>query len=438
MMRSALVRARRSASAGPSLARSARGAKTLVVESEAPMPSPQLRVADFRSDTVTKPTAQMTISMIDAQVGDDVYGEDPTVNELQRYCAKLCGKEAALFVPSCTMANLLSIGAWIQRGDEIILGDESHIFYYEQGGASALLGGVFHTLPNNDDGTLPLTGRRSVTSVLESRGGGKDPHFARPGMVAIENTHNRCGGTVLQLDYIKQLSQICKDAKLPLHMDGARVFNAAAYLGVPIAKVVADVDSVSVCLSKGLGAPIGALVVGPKDFIARARRLRKVVGGGMRQAGVIAAAGMVGLKEHAGKLGADHAKAKSLARGLAAIPGVVIDPKKVPTNIAFFDLDRSKLSVKHWQARVAAASAASSRVVTGANGKLEIPVDAVSETATTAEAFAALVLRCGQAKIGAYGDSRLRAVTHHQVSDDDVERLLEGATNAAFLLSAPQ
>lgn len=396
----------------------------------------QPRVADFRSDTVTKPTAQMTIAMIDAQVGDDVYGEDPTVNELQSYTARLLGKEAALFVPSCTMANLLAVGSWIQRGDEVILGDESHIFYYEQGGVSWLMGGVFHTVPNAPNGELPLTGPRSVTAAIDSRGGGKDPHYARPGLVAIEQTHNRCGGAVLSLGYLEELSALCKKHSLPLHMDGARLFNAAAVLGVPVSRVVAGCDSVSVCLSKGLGAPVGALVVGSRDMVARARRLRKAVGGGMRQAGVIAASGMVGLKEHVAKLPADHARAKSLARGLAAVPGVLLDPKAVPTNIVFFSLDTARLNVKHWAARVAAATAAGKKVedprTTGTDLTHVVPA-----TATTAEAFAALLHKCGAARIGAYGDSRLRAVTHHQVTDEDVEKFLDGAAVAASLLSAP-
>jgi threonine aldolase len=400
--------------------------------------SGRTRVGEFRSDTFTKPTPSMYIAMLDAEVGDDVYGEDPSVRGLERTAAGLLDKEAALFVPSATMANLVSVGAWCRRGDGLILGDESHIFYYEQGGASWLMGAVLHTLPNQADGTLRLTGKGSVRDAIEARAASKtDPHYASHGLVAIENTHNRCGGAVLPPAYVDDLGALCKENRLPLHVDGSRLFNAAAALGVPASRLVRGADSVTVCLSKGVGAPVGAVVVGSAEMVERARRLRKAVGGGMRQAGLLAAAGIVGLKEIVPKLASDHARAKSLARGLAAVPGVQIDVSRVQTNIMYFDLDAASLDVAHLRAKCAAAAAAGKAPLTVRIAGTELTVrveDVVTPSMTTSGAFAALIATTHACKIGAYGDRRLRAVTHHQVSDGDVDRLIEGAQAASELL----
>jgi threonine aldolase len=421
-----------------------------------------LRTPDLRSDTVTKPTAEMLIAIMDAPVGDDVYGEDPTVNRLQSMVAERLDKEAALFVPSGTMGNLIAIAAQTSRGEEVICGDEQHIFRYEQSGISQLFGIGFHTIPQNEDGTFNLTktpaNKRSLEYALESRGGGRDPHYTKPTLIAIENTHNRCGGAVLPQAWVDSVVEMAHSHGCKVHMDGARLYNAAVASGQPIARLVKGVDSVSLCLSKGLGAPMGSVIAGSADFIAKCHRLRKVLGGGMRQAGVAAACGIVGLKEVSKVLGADHARAKSLARGLAAVPGVVLDARKIQTNIVFFDLDPKKLSVDALKQRLkedrfaglpaklrAEAEAHAAKISaggnTGENAKVEDekpPVVLLSEvlkdTNDTSHAFSALIEHFSTVKIGAYGGHRLRAVTHYQVRDDDIERLIDGAYKAAEAL----
>ena len=313
----------------------------------APPPPPSSRVAEFRSDTFTKPTPAMYMAMMDAAVGDDVYGEDPTVLGLERTACGLLDKEAAVFVPTATMANLLAVGAHCARGEGVVLGDESHIFYYEQGGAAGHMGAVFHVLPNLANGTLALEGGRgSVRHALESRAAWHgDVHLSRVGCVAIENTHNRMGGRVLAPEYVDDLAALCAEfggggaggvaggGGIKLHCDGARLMNAAAASGHSAARLARGVDSVSICLSKGLGAPLGALLVGSAETVRRARRLRKAVGGGMRQAGVIAACGLVGLKEHAPLLAADHMRTRAVWRGLAGVKGVKVDAEAPETNI---------------------------------------------------------------------------------------------------------
>lgn len=433
-----------------------RAMSTTEVGSAVPQVS-SVRYADFRSDTVTKPTAQMTIAMIDAQVGDDVYGEDPTVNQLETYGAKLLEKEAAVYVPTSTMANLISMGAWLSRGQSAVLGDESHIFVYEQGGMSWLMGGVMHTLPNAPNGTFALTGKKSLQEAFEQRP--DDSHYSSIGCVAIENTHNRCGGAVLPVKWIDELSVLCKEQEgghhgsgnvdrgsrqgVPIHMDGARLMNAAAATGQSAARIARGVDSISLCLSKGLGAPAGSLVIGSKDFVARARRLRKAVGGGMRQVGVIAASGMIGLKEHVSKLPTDHARAKSLARGLAAVHGVLLKAETIQTNIVFFDLDLTKLHSDNLRAKVQAAGG--KLVVEGTAEQGAVDVAEVFSTVagkpgskggpTTAAVFGALLHSLGRIRVGSYGTDRLRAVTHHQVGDADVDRFITTAAATAQLLS---
>ncbi len=287
------------------------------------------RLIDLRSDTVTHPTPAMRAAMADAPVGDDVYGEDPTVNRLQALAAERLGKEAALFVPSGTMGNLASLLAHCGRGDEVILGDRSHIFLNEQGGMAALGGIMPHTLPNQSDGTLCLA---EIAAAIR----GDNVHYPRTRLVCLENTHNVCDGAPLPLDYVRAAADLAHAHGLGLHVDGARLFNAAAALGVDVTELVAEVDSVSLCLSKGLSAPVGSLICGSSPFIHAAHRARKVLGGGMRQAGVIAAAGIVALQEMPGRLTEDHQRARRLAEGFAALPNLQVGP--VHTNILYFSL----------------------------------------------------------------------------------------------------
>jgi threonine aldolase len=294
---------------------------------------------DLRSDTVTRPTPAMRRAMAEAAVGDDVYGEDPTVNALEARVAALLGKEAAVFVPSGTMGNLISVLSHCQRGDEIILGDQAHIFLYEQGGAAAVGGIQLHTLPNQPDGTLDLD---QVAASIR----GDNEHYPITRLIALENTQNRCGGRALRPAYVDAVGALAQAHGLKLHVDGARLWNAAAALGVPPSRLVEPADSVSVCFSKGLGAPVGSVVAGSAAFVKRVRRMRKQVGGGMRQAGILAAACVVALDTMVDRLAEDHANAARLARGLAAIDGIGLDPAAVETNIVYFDLLRKDLSAE--------------------------------------------------------------------------------------------
>lgn len=287
---------------------------------------------DLRSDTITRPTTAMRKAMAAAEVGDDVFGEDPTVNRLEEMAAHRMGKQAALLVNSGTMGNLVSQLAHCGRGDETLLGDQSHVFYYEQGGASALGGLHPRTLPNEPDGTISL-------EKMESAVRPDDIHFPRSRLILLENTHNRCGGSPLTPAYTGQVARLAKRHDMKLHIDGARIFNAAAALGVAVATLAEPADSITFCLSKGLGAPVGSVVCGDRQFIQRARRVRKMVGGGMRQSGVIAAAGLVALNEMASRLADDHRNAKALAHGLSRIQGLQIDPETISTNIVYFRLD---------------------------------------------------------------------------------------------------
>lgn len=297
---------------------------------------------DLRSDTVTKPTTEMLQAILDAEVGDDVYGDDATVLRLQEMVAQLLGKEAALFVPSGTMGNLICIlNHCSEFGSEMILGDESHIHVYEQGGCATV--GRIHSrlVPTQADGSLLLEDIEQRIRTAKT-----DDHFPVTKLVCLENTHNRMGGKVLSVEYIQSVGTLCKQYGLKLHMDGARLINAAVYLNVDPATLVEPCDSVSMCLSKGLAAPVGSLVVGTADFIRQARRLRKVLGGGMRQVGVLAAAGIVALTEMPKLLHLDHQHAKLLAEGLSRIDGCVIDPHKdVQTNIVYFVLDAKKIKI---------------------------------------------------------------------------------------------
>ena len=290
-----------------------------------------MQFIDLRSDTVTLPTPAMREAMANAEVGDDVLGEDPTVNQLEAMAAERVGKEAALFVVSGTMGNLVALLTHCGRGDEIIVGDRAHVFLYEAGGASAL--GSIHSrqVPNQPDGTLDL---RQVEAAIRS----DNPHFPRSRLICLENTHNRCSGACLTPDYMGQARSLADKYALQIHLDGARVFNAAIALGVDVRELTRHANSVSFCLSKGLSAPVGSLLCGSGDFIRQARRNRKLVGGGMRQAGVIAAAGIVALEQMVDRLADDHANARRLAEGLAAIPGIGLEPARVQTNIVIFEL----------------------------------------------------------------------------------------------------
>lgn len=286
---------------------------------------------DLRSDTVTQPTDAMRSAMAGAQVGDDVLDEDPTIHQLQKLAADKMGKESALFVLSGTMGNLVSLLTHCNRGDEIILGDRCHIFLNEVGGASALGGIHPRTIPNAADGTLPL---ESVEKAIRCA----DVHYPPTRLICLENTHNYCFGSPLTPDYMDAVADLASKHNLKIHLDGARIFNAAIALAVDVRELTRQTDSVMFCLSKGLSAPVGSLICGTREFIQRARKFRKMVGGGTRQAGHLAAAGIVALEQMIDLLKEDHANARKLADGLAGINGIRLDPQNVKTNIIFFEL----------------------------------------------------------------------------------------------------
>ena len=284
---------------------------------------------DFRSDTVTKPTLAMRQAMAEAPVGDDVYGDDPTVNELEQWAAKRHGFEAALFTTSGTQANLLGLMSHCERGDEYLCGQQAHNYKYEAGGA-AVLGSIQpQPIENNPDGSLDFTKLKAAIKP-------DDCHFARTKLLSLENTIN---GKVLPLSYLAEAREFVDTHGLSLHLDGARVYNAAVALDVDVKEIAQYFDSMTVCLSKGLSAPIGSLLLGSHDFIAKARRLRKMLGGGMRQAGILAAAGKLALTEQVEQLNLDHQNAKRLAVGLSQIDGFKLNPDLVQTNIIFAKLD---------------------------------------------------------------------------------------------------
>jgi threonine aldolase len=293
-----------------------------------------VKIIDLRSDTITLPTDEMRQAMYEAELGDDVYSEDPTVNRLEELAARVLGKEAAVFVTSGTMANLVAILTHTHPGEEIILGSEAHIFWHEVGGASALGGVIMRTVPNDEGGQI-------APEAIEQAIRTENIHYPTTSLLCLENTHNRCGGAVLSLEYTSAVCQLSHQRGLKVHMDGARIFNAAVTLGIPASDLAAPADSISFCLSKGLSAPVGSLVCGNQEYINRARKWRKMVGGGMRQAGVIAAAGIFAIQKMVDRLAEDHANAKRLANGLAKIPGIDIRPEKVQTNIINFETPAS-------------------------------------------------------------------------------------------------
>lgn len=343
-----------------------------------------MEFVDLRSDTVTQPTPQMRAAMAAAEVGDDVYNEDPSINRLQEMAAERMGKEAGLFVPSGTMGNLAAVLSHCGRGDEVILGNLGHTFLFEGGGIAALGGVHSYVLPNQPDGTLRIEDIRAAVRNPE------DPHAPISRLITLENTHNRCGGVPLTVEYMDEVKTVAQAHDLKIHLDGARIFNAAAALGVPVARLTEAADSVTFCLSKGLCAPVGSVLCGSQDFIFRARRIRKQLGGGMRQAGVLAAAGIIALEEMVDRLPEDHCRAQKLAQGLARIPGIKVEREDPPSNMVFFSLD---------------------------------------EGVTLTPAEIAERLLAYKVKVGLAGPRRFRMVTHYWIDDEGVDRTLQAFRN---------
>jgi len=337
-----------------------------------------VKILEFRSDTFTKPTPAMRKAMADAEVGDDQYGEDPTVNRLEKRSAEILGKEAAVYVPSGMMGNLCGVLSQTQRGDEVILGDLAHIYQNEMDAAFVLGGIVPRVVPNRNG----LPSLDDITTAVRAQG-----MFARTALICLENSHNNCGGTVITPEQTKEICDFAHARGIRVHLDGARIFNAAAALGVDARELARDVDTVQFCFSKGLAAPVGSILCGDAETVAKARRVRKLLGGAMRQAGVIAAAALVALEEMRDRLVEDHANAKALANGLARIPGIRIDAAKVVTNIVSFEVDPG-----------------------------------VMDTGTFQKACVERGLRFSRY----LGNSpRLRAVTHNDVTRADVDAALE-------------
>ena len=296
-----------------------------------------MHTIDLRSDTVTLPTKEMREAISNAELGDDVFQEDPTINNLEKLAAKKFNKEAAIFLPSGTMANLVAVLTHCNRGDEVILGDQSHTFLYEAGGISSFGGVHSRQLKNHNDGTIHLN---DIKNAIRK----KDVHFPPSRLICLENTHNRCFGMPLETNYVKEVVDIAKNNDMSVHVDGARIFNAAVATGSTVADLTKNVDSVSFCLSKGLSAPSGSLLCGDKNFIHRARFNRKALGGGMRQAGILAAAGVVAIDIMSAKIIEDHLNAKALAVGIAKIDGIIIETEKIKTNIIYFKLNHPKIN----------------------------------------------------------------------------------------------
>ncbi len=335
-------------------------------------------IIDLRSDTVTFPTPEMREAMASAELGDDVYGEDPTVNRLQEMAAERMGKEAGLFVTSGTMGNLVAVLAHCPRGDEAIMGTKAHTFLYEQGGVAAVGGVVPHTIPNQPDGTLDFEDIRSAIR-------GDNVHFPVSRVLLLENTQNRCGGAVLTMDYTRQVAELVHEHNFRLHLDGARIFNAAAALGVDARELAAPADSITFCLSKGLCAPVGSILCGNREFIHTALRLRKQLGGGMRQAGVLAAAGIIALEKMTKRLGEDHIRARRLAEGLANTPGFFLDFGMPASNMVFVSMNES----------------------------IKLTASAAAEILSKQGILA-----------GSVAERRFRLVTHYWIDDNAVEKTL--------------
>ena len=349
-----------------------------------------MKILEFRSDTFTTPTPAMRRAMAEAEVGDDQYGEDPTVNKLEKRAAEVVGKEAGLYVASGMMGNLCGVLSQTQRGDEVILGDLAHIYQNEMD-AVFVLGGVVPRVVPNRDGLPSLD---DIKNVVRPQG-----MFARTALICIENSHNNCGGTVITAAQTNAVGEFAHERGLRVHLDGARIFNAAAALGVDPRTLTQGADTVQFCFSKGLAAPVGSIVCADAETIAKARRVRKLLGGAMRQAGVIAAAALVALEEMRDRLVEDHRNAKALAQGLAQIPGVKIDASKVVTNIVSFEIDPDAMDVGMFQKACAERGLRISRYL---------------------------------------GNSpRLRAVTHNDVTSADVDAALEIARAVLSKTRAP-
>jgi len=340
---------------------------------------------DLRSDTVTLPTPAMREAMARAELGDDVYGEDPTVNRLERMAADILGMEAAMLVPSGTMGNLAAMLTHCARGTKAMLGAQAHTYLYEAGGASALGGIVMTPIRNTDNGELDLD------ELREELARPPDNHFALSGLVALENTHNLCGGAAVEVSHMAAVAELARAHRLPVHLDGARIFNAAVALETTAKNIASNADSVSFCLSKGLACPVGSLLCGSREFIGRARRMRKVLGGGMRQAGVFAAAGIVALESMIDRLTEDHLNARALAEGLGLVAGLNVRPVKRRTNMVMFEVDGG---------------------------------------APTGAKFAAAMKERGVIA-HARGPSSFRAVTHHGISRRDIDLVVAAAAEAA-------
>lgn len=337
-----------------------------------------MKTIDLRSDTVTLPSPAMREAIYNAELGDDVFGEDPTVNRLEKLAADRMGKEAALLVVSGTMGNLVSVLTHCRRGDEVILGDMSHTFLYEAGGISALGGVHPHTIANQPDGIMLLD---EIAAAIRP----DNVHFPRTRLICLENTHNRCAGSPLTAQYTDAVAALAQKHNLLLHLDGARIFNAAVALGVDAKELARGADSVTFCLSKGLAAPVGSVVCGSAEFIAEARRTRKVLGGGMRQAGIIAAAGITALEQMVDRLAEDHKNAKRLAEGIAGIKALAIDVATVQTDIVYFEVAGERI---------------------------------------TAEKLVRELEKKG-VRILHIGPARLRAVTHYGITAEDVDAALD-------------
>src|SRR5215813_12928116 len=334
-------------------------------------------IIDLRSDTVTKPSAEMRRAMAEAEVGDDVFIEDPTINKLQERAAEVFGRQAALFVPSGSMGNLSCILAQTQQGQEVICEESGHVYNYEMASMSAI-GGVLPRLVPGEDGIMNW---QTISKAIRP----KIYYRSQTALIALENTHNMAGGTVYPTKVSEEICDRAHEAGIRVHLDGARIFNAATYLGEDVVDMTKKFDSIQFCLSKGLGAPVGSMIVGSREFIERCRSIRKMLGGGMRQAGVLAAAGLIALEKGPKRLQEDHDNAQFLARRLAEVPGIGLDPAKVQTNIVIFDLKKSGRSSGDF------LKALSER------GVLAVPVD----------------------------NERVRMVTHLDVNRQDIEKAVE-------------
>ena len=332
-----------------------------------------MRTVDLRSDTLTRPTEEMRRYMMGAEVGDDVFAEDPTINRLQEKIAQLSGKEAALFVTSGTQGNQVCINAHTQPGQEIILDRNAHIANYECGAPAMLAGVQLHTI----EGKNGIITAEQVERALRP----PDDHYPQTGLICLENTHNRAGGVIYPLEEIRRISELARRKKLPLHLDGARLWNASAATGISIEEYCRYFDSVSLCFSKGLGAPVGSIVVGDREFIKRAHFYRKAYGGGIRQGGILAAAALYALEHHLPLLKEDHRRARLLAEGIAGLRGISVDFDTVQTNILIFEVDPKKITAD------------------------------------------ALVKKLGEqgVKMFTFGPTRIRAVAHLEISDEDIE-----------------